>query len=69
MGNVLPWCSLFKQCQILPAWQCVAGSRLIKQCGNLPAGHSVAEVQEVSAVSEPTCWALCCRGAGCLSGV
>ena len=45
------------------------GCRLLKQCENLPAGHCVAEVQAVSAVSEPTCQALCCRGAGCLSGV
>ena len=31
--------------------------------------HCGAGVQAVKAVSEPTCGALCCRGAGCLSGV
>ena len=45
------------------------GCRLFKQCTNLPAGHCVAGVQAVSAVSEHTCGALCCRGAGCFSGV
>ena len=30
--------------------------------------HCLAGVQAVLAVSEPTCWALCCRDAGCLSG-
>ena len=43
--------SLFKRCQKLPAWHCVAG------------------VQAVQAVSEPTGWALCCRGAVGLNGV
>ena len=45
------------------------GCRLFKRCPNLPGGHCVAGVQSVKAVYEPTCWALCCRGAGCLSGV
>ena len=46
------------------------GCRLFKQCRSLPAGHCVAGVQTVSAMSEkPTCWALCCSGAGCLSSV
>ena len=45
------------------------GCRLLKRCPNLPARHCVAEVKAVKAVSEPTCWALFCRGAGCLSGV
>ena len=45
------------------------GCRLIKLCLNLPAGHCVAGVQTVLAVLETTCWALCCRRAGCLSGV
>ena len=43
------------------------GCRLFKQCRSLPAGHSVAGVQTVSAMSGPTCRALCCSGAGCLS--
>ena len=45
------------------------GCRLFKQCRSLPAGHCVAEVQNDSAISEPTCWALCCSGADCISGV
>ena len=45
------------------------GCRLFPQCQNLPAGHCVAGVQTVSAMSEPTCGALCCRGADCLSSV
>ena len=43
--------------------------RLFKQCLNLPAGCCVVGVQAVLAVSEPTCWALCYRVAGCISGV
>ena len=31
--------------------------------------HCVAGMQTVSAMSEPTCLALCCSGAGCLSSV
>ena len=31
--------------------------------------HCVTVVKTVKAVSEPTYLALCCRGAGCLSGV
>ena len=31
--------------------------------------HCVTVVKTVKAVSEPTYWALCCRGAGCSSGV
>ena len=45
------------------------GCRLFKWCWNLPAGHCVAGVQAVYAMLEPICLALCCRGAGCLSGV
>ena len=45
------------------------GCRLFKQCWSLPAVHCVAGVQTVSAMSEPTCLALCCSGAGCLSSV
>ena len=43
--------------------------RLFKQCWNLPARHCVTVVKAVLAMSESTCWALCCRGAGCLSNV
>ena len=43
--------------------------RLFKWCLNLPAGPCGAGVQAVLTMSEPTCWALCCRDAGCLSGV
>ena len=45
------------------------GCRLFKQCRNLPAKHDVEGVKAAGAVLEPTCSALCCRGAGCLSGV
>ena len=45
------------------------GCRLYKWCQNLPAGHCVTVVQAVKAVSEPTCRALCNRGADCLSCV
>ena len=45
------------------------GCRLFQQCLNLPAGHCVAVVQAVYVVSEPTCPALCCRGADCISRV
>ena len=43
------------------------GCRLFKQCQNLPAGHRAAGLQAVTMVSEPTCRALSCRGAGCLN--
>ena len=69
MGTMLQGCRLFKRCQNLPAEHCVAECRLFKWCQNLPAGHCVAVVQAVKAVSEPTCWALRCRGADCFSGV
>ena len=45
------------------------GCRLFKQCWILPAGHCVTGVQTISAMSEPTCRALCCSGAGCLRSV
>ena len=45
------------------------GCRLPKRCRNLPARHCVTVVQAVKVVSEPTCLALCNRGADCLSGV
>ena len=62
-------CMLFKRCWNLPAGTVLQGYRLLKRCRNLPAGNCVAGLQAVSAVLEPTCRALCCRGAGCLSGV
>ena len=43
--------------------------RLFKLCQNLPAGHCVTVVKAVLAMSEPTCRALCCRGADSLSSV
>ena len=43
--------------------------RLFKRCQNLPAGHCVAGVQTVKAVSEPICRALCYSGEGCFSNV
>ena len=43
--------------------------KLFKRCWNLPAVHCVTVVKAVLAMSEFTCWALCYRGAGCLSGV
>ena len=45
------------------------GCRLFKQCWSLPDWHCVAGVQTISAMSEPTCRALCCIGAGCLRSV
>ena len=69
MCTMLQGCRLFKWCRNLPAEHCVAECRLFKWCQNLPAGHCVAVVQAVKAVSEPTCWALHCRGSGCLSGL
>ena len=45
------------------------GWRLFKRCQNLPTGQSVTGVQAVKAMSEPSCRAMCCRGAGCLSCV
>ena len=42
---------------------------MFEQFGNLPARHCIAGVRSVYAVLEPTCRALCCRGARCLSGV
>ena len=45
------------------------GCRLFKQCWSQPARHCVAGVQTISAMSEPTCRALCCSGAGCLRSV
>ena len=42
LDTVLQGCWLFKQCCILPASHCVAGSTLFKQCQNLPDGQGVA---------------------------
>ena len=65
-GNVLQGCRLFKWCRNLPAGTVLQGCRLIKGCRNIPARHCVAGMQAVSAMLEPTCQALCYRGAGCL---
>ena len=62
-------CSLFKPCWNLPCGHCRIGCRLIKRCQYLPTMHCGAGVQAVKVVLEPTYWALCCRGTGCLSGV
>ena len=43
--------------------------RLFKLCQHLPARHCVAGMQAVLVVSKPTCWAMSCWGAGCLSVV
>ena len=43
--------------------------RLFKRCRNLPAGHCVTVVKAALAMSEPTCRALCCRGADCWGSV
>ena len=45
------------------------GCRLFKRCQNVPAGHCVTVVKAALAMSKPTCRALCCRGADCLSSV
>ena len=45
------------------------GFSLFKRCRKLPAGHCVAGVQAVQAVSEPTGWALSCGGTVGLNGV
>ena len=51
-------CIVFLQCQNIPAGHCVAGCRPFK-----PRSAGCLSV------SEPTCRSLCCKGAGCLSGV
>ena len=61
LSTVLQGCRLFKGSPNLPAGHCVAGCRLFKRCPKLPAGHCIAGLQAVNAVSETTCWALCCR--------
>ena len=43
--------------------------RLFKQCRSLSARHCVTVIQTVKAISEPTCQALCYRGADSLSNV
>ena len=84
-STVLQGCRLLKQCRNLPARNCVAGVQDVSAVleptfralcyraavgaqwlsGRVLARHCVA----VQVDSEPTCLALCCRGAGCLSGV
>ena len=68
-GTVLQGCRLLKQCRYLLARTVLQGCSLFKWCQKLPALHCVAGVQAVKGLSEPICQALCCRGAGCLSGV
>ena len=68
-GTVLQRCRLFKKCQNLPTGHCVTGVQAVLAFQNLPAGHCVTVVQTVKAVLEPTCWALCYSGAGCLGNV
>ena len=41
------------------------GCRLFKWCQNLPPRYCVTVVKAALAMSEPTCRALCCRGADC----
>ena len=43
--------------------------RLFRQYRNLPAWHYVTVVQNVLAISEPTCRALCYSGESCFSNV
>ena len=84
-ATVLQWCRLVSepiyQALCCRGADCLSGvrtyllgtvlqrCRLFKQCRNLPTGHCVTVVQTVLAMSEPTCRALCYRGAGCFSGV
>ena len=68
-GRCVAGCRLFKRCQNLPPKQCGAAVQAVKVCQNLPPMHSGAGVHAVLALSKPTCRALCCRGAGCLSSV
>ena len=42
---------------------------LFKWCRNIPAGHCVIVVKAALAMSEPTCRAMCCRGADCWGSV
>ena len=69
MGTVLQGCRLFKDVTTYLPGTVLQGCRLCKQCQNLPPMNCVAGVQDDKAMLEPTCRALCCRGAGCLSGV
>ena len=46
-GIVVQVCSLFKQCQILPAGYCVQECRLIMLCQNIPTGHCITGVRAV----------------------
>ena len=62
-------CRLFKRCPNLPAGYCVAGVQAVLAVWNKRTGRCIAGVQAVKAMSNPTCQAMCCRGAGCLSGV
>ena len=66
---MLKRCRLFKLCQKILVGTVLQGCSLYKRRLNLHAWQCVAGVQAVLALLEPTCPALCCRGAGCLSGV
>ena len=68
-GTVEQGCRLFKQCRNLPTGTVLQGCRLLKRCRNICGGHFVAVVQAVLVLLVPSCCALCCKGAGCLSGV
>ena len=67
VGTVFQWCRLFKGRQTYLPSTVLQGCRLFKRCQ--PARLCVTVVKVVLAMLEPTCWALCCRGADCLSSV
>ena len=67
--TVLQGCRLFKRCKNLPAGHCVTVVKAALANSEPTCRHCVAGVQTVEVVSEPTRWALCFNGAGCLSGV
>ena len=60
-GTVLQGCGCISGVGTYLPGTVLQGCRLFKQCWSLPAGHCVAGVQTISAMSEPTCRALCCR--------
>ena len=68
-GTVLQGCSCISGVRTYLPGTVLQGCRLFKQCWSLPAGHCVAGVQTISAMSEPSCRALCYSGAGCLRSV
>ena len=68
-GHCVAGCRLFKRCLNLPAGHCVAMVQAFKVVSEHSSQALWAGVQAVYGVSEPTSHALCCRCAGCLSGV